>query len=306
MRSHWGQPGPLLFQEAAYASTEKVWEDLRASQLVRSWGMDGGLLGVGPAVLPGLISTDGRTKSSLSTGQLPARLIYLRDLPAPRVLILSFHPPGAQGRSLPPELPPRKASAMACECPVGRPRSFPRWGGLVGVLGGSQIPPRLSPSTLLRPRYWLPADERPGWLGTEPWAGLRCSELGEFLSLEGALCQRGFCVKPRGLSVSRGRTTACLCCHLCCHPQEHMGGKGSGYRPLIISCIKRRKEAGDLQRQPCQDNNVTTQTQVWMTFTSWSLPHLYVRPSTSQGHCHLAVPHCRALPVRAPEPQGPR
>lgn len=38
-----------------------------------------------------------------------------------------------------------------------------------------------------------------------------------------------------------------------------------------LSHQKEKCEASDLQRQPCQDNNVTTETQVWKTFTSWCL-----------------------------------
>lgn len=40
----------------------------------------------------------------------------------------------------------RDPPQMACQPPVGRPRSLPLRGGLVGVLGGSQIPRCLSPS----------------------------------------------------------------------------------------------------------------------------------------------------------------
>lgn len=64
-----------------------------------------GRSGQDPDVLLRLLSTDGRTNSSLSSGKFLAQHIYLHDFLVPLVLTLPFCLPRTQASLLPPVLP---------------------------------------------------------------------------------------------------------------------------------------------------------------------------------------------------------
>lgn len=121
------------------------------------------------------------------------------------------------------------------------------------------------------------------------------------------MCQRrvyfpspetGLLPKPRGLSPSRRQTTG-LCRHpLQPSPTAAPRGEGSqrGYCRLIISRIRGRKEASDLQRQPCHHQD-TSADDLHGLVSTW---HPLSRPRPP-GSVAL-----QGLPPRAHEAAGGR